>query len=324
MGFTEKLAGMSIVNVIFLSIILIIIRILLKDTTNPFYKQVAEFAESLAFAFLLVFLVVRPFFVQSFYIPSASMRPGLLENDHIVANKFVYFFKQPKFGDVVIFKAPKEATAENPKIVPYTPPEDKYKRFLDVITNKDTRLDFIKRVIGEPGDEIRISPGFIETEKSSYYPNGIILHRDLKDRLAVFAKPGKDGFVKLSGNDILIDGEKLDTDKAKEALHVNKKDLFEIRPGTVYRNGKALKEPYIAEDPELPYPLPGVKTVKPEWIVKKDGEEYVRIPDGKYLVMGDNRNDSFDARYWGLLDRKSIKGKALFLFWPLNRIKIVK
>ena len=324
MSFTEKLAGMSIVNVIFLSIILIIIRIYLKDTSNPILKQVAEFAESLAFAFLLVFLVIRPFFIQSFYIPSASMRPGLLENDHIVANKFIYFFKDPSFGDVVIFKAPNEAVIDKASYRPYTVPNDKFRRFMDVITNKDTRLDFIKRVIGEPGDEIRITPGYILTAKSSYYPEGVIFHRDLRDRLSVFAKPGKDGKVKLIKDAVLIDGEKLDTDKVREALRLGKDDKFDIHPGTVYRNGKALDEPYTAEDPELPYPITGLKTIKPDWIVKKNGESWVKVPEGKYLVMGDNRNDSFDARFWGLLDRDSIKGKALILFWPLNRIKLVK
>jgi len=39
--------------------------------------------------------------------------------------------------------------------------------------------------------------------------------------------------------------------------------------------------------------------------------------------MGDNRNDSNDARFWGLLDRKRVLGKAMFIFWPLNRIRIV-
>ncbi len=325
MSFTEKLAGMSIVNVLFLSAVLIIIRVLLRDTTHPVYKQIAEFAESLAFAFLLVFIVVRPFFIQSFYIPSASMRPGLLENDHIVANKFIYFFKQPDHGEVVIFKAPYEATKEHsPGARRYVVPEDKFKRFLDVITNKDNRLDFIKRVIGKPGDEIRITPGYILTDKSSYYPEGIILHRDAKSRLAVFAEPGKDGFVKFTRDSVLMDGRKLDTAKVKEALRIDKDKKLEIHPGTVYRNGKALDEPYIAEDPELPYPMEGLKFIEPEWIVSKKGDKYVRIPEGKYLVMGDNRNDSFDARFWGLLDRDSIKGKALFLFWPLNRIKIVK
>ena len=239
MSFTEKLAGMSIVNVLFLSAVLIIIRILLRDTTNPVYKQIAEFAESLAFAFLLVFLIVRPFFIQSFYIPSASMRPGLLENDHIVANKFIYFFKQPDFGEVVIFKAPYEAGKEHAgNVKPYRVPKDKFKRFLDVITNKDNRLDFIKRVIGKPGDEIRITPGYILTNKSSYYPEGIILHREAKSRLAVFAKPGKDGYVKFTKDAVLMDGEKLDASKVKEALRLDKDDRFEIHPGTGYRNGK--------------------------------------------------------------------------------------
>lgn len=323
-NFTEKLAGMSVVNVLIISAILIIIRVVLKGNEHPFWKQVAEFSESLAFAFLLVFLLIRPFFIQSFFIPSASMRPTLLEKDHLIANKFVYFFKDPRFNDVIIFKAPMEATKQNPNVKPYTPPANKTQRFWDVISNGDTRLDFIKRVIGEPGDEIRITPGYIETAVSMEYPDGIIMHNEISRRLEVFAAAGKDGYVKIKSDGVYIDNVKLDENKVKEALYVRPNEKFILHPGEVYRNGKKLNEPFIAEDAGLPFPMKSQIADKPDWIIKKDGVYWAKIPKDKYLVMGDNRNDSYDARFWGFLDRDSIKGKAMFTFWPLNRIKIIK
>lgn len=318
MNFTEKLASMSIVNVIILSVILIIIRVILKDTENPFLKQVAEFAESLAFAFLLVFLLIRPFMIQAYYIPSASMRPSLLEQDHLIANKFMYAFTDPKFKNVVIFKAPSAATENSRDIKPYTPPTNKLERFWDVVSNRDTRVDFIKRVIGEPGDEIRITEGYIRAKNGKLFN-----HREIAERLKVYAPKDKDGFIILKKDGVYQDGVKMDNSKVADALMLPKTDKFTVVPGEVYRNGQKLDEPYIAEDSQWPYPFDEQIAAKPDWIIKKDGEFWAKIPKDKYLVMGDNRNDSHDARFWGFLDRKSIQGQAMFVFWPLDRIKVI-
>ena len=51
--------------------------------------------------------------------------------------------------------------------------------------------------------------------------------------------------------------------------------------------------------------------------------QLVKIPKGRLLVMGDNRNDSNDARFWGLLERERVLGKAMVIFWPLGRMRIV-
>ena len=89
-----------------------------------------EFIDSLLIAVLVVFCVLRPFVVQAFYIPSGSMEPTLQENDRILVNKFIYYFKEPAVGDIVVFDAPPQAS------------EDK--------------KDFIKRIVGVPGDRIAV------------------------------------------------------------------------------------------------------------------------------------------------------------------------
>ncbi|MUG96198.1 signal peptidase I [Scytonema sp. UIC 10036] len=80
--------------------------------------------------------------------------------------------------------------------------------------------------------------------------------------------------------------------------------VVSITSGKVYLDGKPLQEDYIAEPPNLPM-------------------EGRQVPTNEFFVMGDNRNDSNDSRYWGFLPRKNIIGRAVFRFWPLDRIGFI-
>ena len=285
----ETLANLDWWKVLIIVAVLLVIRFALIRRNDHVSKSIAETAESLAVAMALVFFIIRPFIVQSFFIPSASMHPTLLENDHILVNKFIYRVSDPKRGDVVVFKSPPEA--------------------------RQDEKDFIKRVIGLPGDTVRITPGYVLIGEEQYN------HKSLEDLLGT---PGIENQVKLVDGKVMVNGhEKTKTEIASAAGAPNAK--VKVITGIVYLNGKPFTESYTAEDPDLPYPLP---TTNPDWIVtRKIGkvrEEIVKIPKNRLLVMGDNRNDSNDARFWGLLDRRRIEGKAMFIFWPLNRIRIVR
>jgi signal peptidase I len=77
-----------------------------------------------------------------------------------------------------------------------------------------------------------------------------------------------------------------------------------ITDGKVYINGQPVEENYIAEPPILPM-------------------EERQVPPDQFFVMGDNRNDSNDSRYWGFLPKQNIIGRAVFRFWPLDRIGMI-
>ncbi len=103
------------------------------DRARKHKPGLLELIDSALIALLLVFCILRPFVVQAFFIPSASMENTLLINDRILVNKFLYFFREPKPGDIIVFRAPPQADPG--------------------------KKDFIKRVIGVPGDHISVHDG---------------------------------------------------------------------------------------------------------------------------------------------------------------------
>ncbi|MBE9127890.1 MULTISPECIES: signal peptidase I [unclassified Coleofasciculus] len=78
-------------------------------------------------------------------------------------------------------------------------------------------------------------------------------------------------------------------------------DTVEVKGGRVYVNDQALRENYIEEEPNY-YFGP------------------VKVPSDQYLVLGDNRNNSYDSHYWGYVPRDKIIGRAIVRFWPMNRV----
>src|SRR5438105_9604558 len=125
-GATEWLANLSIGYVVLAAFILTALRLVLVPYRAPFARSVAELVESLIIAGVLVFLVIRPFFLQAFFIPSESMEPTLMGHnagynastnqtyndsvhDHIFVDKLSYRLREPKRGEIIVFKAEKKA-----------------------------------------------------------------------------------------------------------------------------------------------------------------------------------------------------------------------
>ena len=101
-----------------------------RDASKKGGGGVLEFLVILVISFVLVFGFVRPFVVEAFWIPSASMVPTLKYGDRVLVNKFIYRFTEPERGDVVVFKSV-----------------------------QDDQQDLIKRVVGVPGDKISVRGG---------------------------------------------------------------------------------------------------------------------------------------------------------------------
>jgi signal peptidase I len=187
--------------------------------THPAAKSKStfrEYAESLAVALVLA-LFIRTFIVQAFKIPSGSMLPTLQIGDHILVNKLRYGIRMPLIGrNVVKFQDPRRGD-----IIVFVYPVDPDK-------------DFIKRVIGEPGDTIEI-------RHKRIYVNG----REVEDPYAHF-----------------VDG-----------------------PGDFSR------------------------------LSPRDNFGPVTVPPDRVFVMGDNRDRSYDSRFWGFVPLDDVRGKAFVIYW---------
>ena len=187
-------------------------------------SPVREYFESICIAVILA-LFVRTFVVQAFKIPTGSMENNLLIGDHLLVNKLVFAPTMTSFerailpsdpiqrGDIIVFKYP-----------------------------EDPERDYIKRVIGLPGDTLE-----------------------------------------LRGKELTV-------------------------------NGKVLNEPYVHF--LFGNAIPGSPDYSDLDVRRKYGP--VTVPPDQYFMMGDNRDNSQDSRYWGFMPRSYVKGKALFVYFSFG------
>lgn len=228
-----------------------------------------------------------------YYIPSEAMLPTFEVNDHVVCDTAAYRDRLPEHGDVIVFKAPPAASADGQE------------------------RDFIKRVIAVQGDEVRIEPGYVLVGHNEFK------HMDLAELLS---KKRWQATVRIvDGGHVLVDGRSVTAKEVAAAANEPNARVV-IAPGKVYVNGKPLEEPYLNEDPDDAYPG---STMPPSdrrsYVIEdKDSKPVVKIPKGKLLALGDNRNNSRDCRYWGLLDVERVKGRVNRIVWPEGRAGAVR
>ncbi len=191
---------------------------------------------------LILFLIIRTFVIEAFQIPTGSMERTLLAGDFLFVNKAVYGaqipgtnahlpgFQRPARGDVIVFEYPKDPT-----------------------------LNYVKRVIGAPGD------------------------------------------------------------------------LVQMRRGQVYVNGVEMREPYVQRqtplqdsyDSKFNWQRRYLDGFTPDQIrayhPTRDTWGPLRVPAGRYFVLGDNRDNSEDSRYWGFVDENAVKGRPLVVYFSYER-----
>jgi signal peptidase I len=212
------------------------------------------------FPVIIVVFLLRSFLFEPFKIPSGSMIPTLLVGDLILVNKFHYGVRLPVInikvtdgnkverGDVMVFRYPPKPS-----------------------------LDYIKRVVGVPGDEVAY----------------------LNKRLT-------------------INGQPVNTTTVPELFF--DEDL--TRYFKQYEESLGSVKHRMLNDDERPSFVPGVEEFPHRQNCRYSVEGVVcKVPDGHYFMMGDNRDNSLDSRYWGFVPDKNIVGKAIFVWMNFSNLK---
>ena len=229
------------------------------DTKEPL---LVEYSKSF-FPVILVVFLLRSFLVEPFKIPSGSMMPTLLVGDFILVNKYTYGIRlpvankkvieinQPRNGDVMVFRYPEDPT-----------------------------LDYIKRVVGVPGDKI--------------------IYRD--KQLTINGQPLK---LENKGSYSYV----------KSGLNYVNATLYRERLGE--HNHQTLVQP---DAPVLRLGDVRQFSSRDNCVYNEEGFTCT-VPQGHYFMMGDNRDDSNDSRYWGFVPDRNIVGKAFMIWWNFDDLK---
>ena len=219
---TDQIANISPLWVVLIVTAFTLVRVALARARQPWARAVAETCDTINFVLILAFLVVRPFVAQAFYIPSASMRPTLLERDRLIVDKFSYRLHEPRHRDVVVFNAPPEATDE-----------------------RVDGIDFIKRLVALPGDTVQVKAALLRLGDDVVTWDGMSgVHDYLRGRLSL-----GDESIKLFPQYVLVGGErKITKEQLAQQLGIPGTPIT-ITPGQTLVNGRVLEEPYTREDP---------------------------------------------------------------------------
>jgi len=202
----------SMVNILtLLAAFLIAIWIIKRRFKTTIPRSIGIYLTSAVFA-LITMSLVKSFVVQAYKIPSSTMEPTLLVGDHILVNKFTYYFKDPARGDIIVFVYP-----------------------------MDPKKDFVKRVISLPGEEIQL-------RNRRLFING----REIEDPWGVYGERGR--------------------------------------------------------------------TLIPDHLRPRDNYGPKVVPSSSLFVLGDNRDNSQDSRYWGFVERSKVKGKVSTIYFSWDRL----
>ena len=231
---------------------------------------------------ILIIFAFRWILFEPFVIPSSSMVPTLLVHDHIVVQKFSYGVRLP-IGDGWLFNFKEPARGD---VVVFHYPANK-------------KVFFIKRLIGLPGDKIIVQNGQITVNG---LPWGLISTEDPD----VAGDTGFSYFLEATPN-----YEKLKEFKQKSTLGGSKEDLSKLTPEEIQKKiDQKLKADPTKELSEIESLDHFVRFRADRQHVDPVAQEFV-VPENSYFVMGDNRDESNDSRFWGFVPHKFMVGKAI-------------
>ncbi len=236
-----------------------------QSQSKSFGQIAKEQFQSLAIALILA-IIIRGFLVEPFRIPSESMIPTLVVGDFLFVSRYEYGlrvpftkkwlveFDDPQRGDVIVFNYP-----------------------------KDESVDFIKRVVGVPGDRVAMRSGVL-------YVNDEPIRTEAFSLLSVDPDDSCNMVLEKSAGELLP-------------------AEFKPFPSYLLRDEFQQRMEWFGDKMHMIQYAKGGDTV---------GDFSVVVPERSFFAMGDNRDMSGDSRFWGFVPRENIKGKAQFIWLSLN------
>jgi len=266
-----------------------------KDNSELVFKS-KHFLRSVIIA-LLTAIILKSFLIEADKIPTASMRNTLIPGDFILVNRAAYSFYTPRFFPLTDIKIPwiNLIDFNRPKVndvIVFQFPG------YDGEINAGENIDYIKRIIGTPGDTIQIiNKDVFVNGKKLLFPSTALI-----DSVHFIKKGVIDNRIYPPGNGWSEDNY--------GPIIVPKKGM------TVPINAENINEWQLLIDREFnKYAVSMEGTV-----ININGkpERKYTIKDNYYFVMGDNRDDSMDSRFWGFVPYNNIIGKAVVIYWSVS------
>ncbi|MFH1074667.1 MAG: signal peptidase I [Candidatus Firestonebacteria bacterium] len=251
---------------------------------------------------LVIALLIREFVIQAFTIPTGSMESTMLVGDHLFVNKLSYGFKLP----FTTKKIMNWGRVKRDSIVVFLPPHE-----ADRV--------YVKRCKGLPGDKMEI-------KDKALFVNGVISedlykkHIDIniypgsttaRDNLKTFTIPKNGDVLEIKKDEIYFSGQKvLDMNIARlyALLAAREGNIAERKKDGYYSDGQKLEDFTFQQ-------------ICAEILGKNGGKESFehKVKENYYFMMGDNRDNSADSRFWGFVPRERLIGRPVLVWMPLDR-----
>jgi signal peptidase I len=264
-------------------------------------SEILEWTEVIVVAVGLA-VIIMSFITVRMHVPTDSMYPAingdrsLLKADSFFVDRITYYFRNPKPGDIVVFRHEVAIRTKSP-------------------------------VEGSPAEQVGIEAGeYIATDQAPAYLAGraVFTETAINETIAALPAGSPISLRTAQGNTYSLGQKTSETTLEEFGIRMTIKKIMyvkrliavggqtvQIRNGSIYIDGEKLEgerfdNDYLSNDVRFQY-----------------GIEPTLVPEGHYFMLGDNSSDSFDARFWGFVPEKDIVGVPYLRVWPVTRFGIM-